>query len=128
MSELVKEILKIGLIPALLLVVIYLIVQDPDRAVKLKAIITQPFFKAWKWFSKEHISSKVSSSVNEYFKRDLYSSLVNSDKYNFKVKWHIDLKNERRKRSNKKYFICCAYCFTSCYLSTYKKEYQSKYC
>lgn len=87
MGELVKEILKIGLIPALLLVVIYLIVQDPDRAVKLKAIITQPFFRALKWFSKEHISSKVSSSVNEYFKRDLYSSLVNSDKYNFKVKW-----------------------------------------
>lgn len=87
MDTLAKEILKIGLLPALLFVLIFLIFQDPDRIPKLKAVLTEPFFKLFKWFSKEHISSKVSSAVNEYFKKDFYSSLVNTDKYNFKVKW-----------------------------------------
>lgn len=61
MDAIINEILKIGLFPTFLLVIIYLIIQEPERANKLKAILTQPFFKLFKWFSKEHISSKVSS-------------------------------------------------------------------
>lgn len=86
-NEVIKKILEIGIAPAILLVVIFLIVQDPDRAVKLKSFITKPFFKFLRWFSKEHISSKVSGHVNEFFKRNLYPFLIESEKYNFKVKW-----------------------------------------
>lgn len=87
MGDIIKEVLKIGLLPTILLIAVFLIVQDPDRAVKLKSIITEPFFKIGKWFSKEYISSTVSSNVNEFFKRNLYSLLTDSEKYNIKIKW-----------------------------------------
>ena len=93
MDSLIKEILKFGLVPTFLLIVLFLIIQDPDRIIKLKAITTQPFFRLFKWFTKEHISSKVSSQVNEFFKQNLYSLLTNNERYYFKIKWVSNAKD-----------------------------------
>ncbi len=87
MEELIKEILKLGLVPAFLLIVVILLIQDPDRGTKIKALITEPFFKLIKWFSKEYIASKVTDNVNEFFKRNIYNCLVDNEKYKFQVKW-----------------------------------------
>lgn len=91
MDALFKEILKFGLIPTFLLIVLYLIIQEPDRATKLKAIITEPFFRLFKWFSKEHIASKVSSQANEFLNSTVFSQLTNSERYNVKVKWVTEI-------------------------------------
>lgn len=87
MELVIKEILKFGLVPTFLLIIIYLIVQEPDRATKLKALLTQPFFKLFRWFSKEHISAKVSSQANEFLNSSVFSQLTHSENYNVKVKW-----------------------------------------
>src|SRR6056297_1715511 len=87
MDELVKNILQYGLIPTFLLIALILIIQDPDRATKLKALITQPFFRFFRWFSKEHISSKVSSQVNEFLNSKIFNLLAQSEKFSLKVKW-----------------------------------------
>ena len=87
MDAIIKEILKFGLVPTFLLVILYLIIQEPERANKLKAIITQPFIKLFKWFSKEHIASKVSSQANEFLNSSIFSQLTHAERYNVKVKW-----------------------------------------
>ncbi len=51
MDKIVELFLKFGLIPACLLIALFLIVQDPDRAVKLRVVIIEPFYKLFKWFS-----------------------------------------------------------------------------
>tara|TARA_R110001592_G_scaffold43005_1_gene139520 strand:+ start:38087 stop:39922 length:1836 start_codon:yes stop_codon:yes gene_type:complete len=87
MNKLVEEILKFGLVPAILVVFIFLIVQDPDRAEKLKAVITKPFFDLFRWFSKTRISSEVNSSLNTYFKSSVFNQLIHDPDTQFKVKW-----------------------------------------
>ena len=87
MEEIIKEILKFGFVPAFLLIVVILLIQDPDRAIKIKALITEPLFKLMKWFSKEYIASSVTSNVNEFFKRNIFNCLVDNEKYKFQVKW-----------------------------------------
>lgn len=87
MEQIITEILKYGLLPAFLLIIIYLIIQEPERADKIKALITQPFFLFFRWFSKEYISSKVASQANEFLNSSVFSKLTHSDNYNIKVKW-----------------------------------------
>lgn len=87
MDALIKNILQYGLIPAFLLIVLVLIVQEPERATKLKALITKPFYRLFRWFSKEHISSKVSSHANEFLNSSIFNQLALSERYSLKVKW-----------------------------------------
>src|SRR5450759_1857100 len=87
MDELIRQILKFGLLPTFLLVVIFLIIQEPDRATKVKALLTEPFYKLFRWFSREHISFKVSSQANEFLNSSIFSILSHSDRYDLKVKW-----------------------------------------
>ena len=87
MDELIKEILKFGLIPTFLLVILFLVIQDPDRVYKIRALITEPFFKLFKWFSREHIASNVSSHANEFLNSSIFPLLTHSERYNVKVKW-----------------------------------------
>ena len=87
MDTLIIEILKFGLVPTFLLIVIFLIIQEPNRATKLKALITEPLFRLFRWFSKEHVSSKVSSQANEFLNSTIFSQLTNAERYNVKVKW-----------------------------------------
>lgn len=87
MSEILEKFLEYGLIPTILLVIVLLIVQDPSRAEKLKALITKPFYKAFKWFSKAHIANELSSKINSYLTSNVYRSLIFTDKTSVKIKW-----------------------------------------
>jgi len=87
MDKIVEQFLKYGLIPTCLLIIIFLIVQDPERAVKLKSIVTRPFFRFFKWFSKSHIESKVASNANEFLNSEIFSQLTQADRYKLKVRW-----------------------------------------
>jgi predicted RNA-binding protein with RPS1 domain len=87
MDEVIKEFLKIGLLPTILIIAIFLIVQDANRGEKLKSFLTKPFFRLFKWFSKTHISSQVNSSLNSFFKKNIFNHLVNNPNFEFKVKW-----------------------------------------
>lgn len=87
MDKIIVLFLTYGLLPTCLLIVLFLIVQEPERAVKLKVVILEPFYKFFKWFSREYISSKVSSQANEFFNSSVFSQLSQADRYELKVKW-----------------------------------------
>jgi hypothetical protein len=89
-----KEILKLlndllirfGLVGVLVIVVL-LIVHEPERAVKLKAIIFKPIFHLTRWGSKQYIGAKVSSQVTEFLRRNVTDKLSNRVPLTVKVKW-----------------------------------------
>ena len=85
--ELFTTVLKLGLVPAISFIILYLFIQDPYRIIKLKAIITRPFFKMKRWFSRTYIASEVSSTVNQFFTKDLFNHLILSEETDFHVKW-----------------------------------------
>lgn len=85
--EIFTDLLKYGFVPAILLIAIFLFFQDPYRLIKLKAIITRPFFKMKRWFSRTYIASEVTSTVNHFFAKDLFNHLILSEETNFKIKW-----------------------------------------
>ncbi|MEY4455934.1 MAG: hypothetical protein RLY15_198 [Bacteroidota bacterium] len=87
MEEIIKEFLKVGITPTLLLVLLYLIIQEPDRVEKIRSLITLPFFRIFKWFSKTHISSKVATQINEFLNSSIFSELTHSENFKIKVKW-----------------------------------------
>jgi predicted RNA-binding protein with RPS1 domain len=70
-----------------LLIVIYLLIQNPDRAEKLKALILEPTFKLFKWGSHKYLATKVASLTTEFFNRHLISFIPALKKINIKIKW-----------------------------------------
>lgn len=86
-TELIKKILEIGLLPAFLMVIVFLLVQDATRADKLKAVFLKPFFQLFKWFSKGYIESKINSNVNEFVNKEFIKQLAQGEKVNVKVKF-----------------------------------------
>ena len=87
MDKLIESFLKYGLLPTMLLVAVFLIVQDPNRAYKLKTLILSPFFKLFKWFKREYVASQVSSHLNEFFRRELKDHHKKQYELNFKIDW-----------------------------------------
>lgn len=87
MDVLIKKILEFGIVPTFLLIILFLVVQEPDRALKLKALITEPFFRLFKWFSKGHISSKISANANMFLNSSIFSLLTHAERFSLKVKW-----------------------------------------
>jgi hypothetical protein len=71
MDKLIELMLNYGLIQALLLIVIILIVQDPNRAFKLRSLIISPFYKLFKWFKRTYVANEVANNVNTFFSREL---------------------------------------------------------
>ena len=87
MDELIKAFLKFGLVPTVLLVILILIVQDSSRAYALKKLVTKPFFRAFRWFSKTYVSSEISGTINSYFKNSIYNLMVHDPNTEVKIKW-----------------------------------------
>jgi predicted RNA-binding protein with RPS1 domain len=82
MDVIIENILKYGLGPAFLMLVIILIIQDPNRAYKLKVLVLRPFFKLFNWFKRSYISAEVAGHVNSFLSRELAE---NTSK--IKIKW-----------------------------------------
>lgn len=82
MDKVVEELLKYGLIPTFLLIIIFLIVQDPNRAFKLKSLLISPFFKLFKWFKRAYVANEVASNVNNFFSKEL-----SGEEVSVKINW-----------------------------------------
>lgn len=86
MDKLIEAILKYGLLPTFLLIIIFLIVQDPNRAFKLKSLLISPFFKLFKWFKRAYIANEVAKYLNTFFSKELAIDSSN-DSVSFKIDW-----------------------------------------
>lgn len=82
MDKVVEAILKYGLIPTFLLLFIFLIIQDPNRAYKLKGFFIGPFFRLFKWFKREYVANEVVRNLNTFFSKEMYG-----DNFAFKINW-----------------------------------------
>ena len=70
-----------------LLVTLVLIIEDPERAVKLKALFIKPLFNFFKLGSKQYIASEVGYTATQYIRRHVtkYVPSVNDPK--IRIKW-----------------------------------------
>jgi len=85
-SELFNSFKELGYL-GVLLVVIFLFVQDPDRAVKLQSIISKIIFYLFKVGSKQYLSSTINSSVTEFIKKRISLYIPSSLNFRLKIKW-----------------------------------------
>lgn len=82
MDSLIAVILKYGLISTFLSILLFLIVQDPNRAFKLKSLILTPFFKLFRWFKRAYVANEVAHNINTFFSKELAGQTVN-----VKINW-----------------------------------------
>lgn len=101
MDELLKAFLKYGLAPTALLIFLFLLVQDPNRAEKLKALILQPLFRFKKWFSKSYISAEVASNVNQFLSSDVFPYTLSNEKHKIKIDWVTSVEDSAFKKNGK---------------------------
>jgi len=79
-------ILQYGLL-GFLLVVLLLIIHNPDRAEKLRALILEPSFRLFKWGSRQYLASEVGYTTTEFFKRHVTRLIPSLPDVKIKIKW-----------------------------------------
>jgi len=72
---------------AILLIAIALIISDPDRAEKLKALIIRPFFRLFKWGSLQYVASEVNYAATAFIGKDIKALLPSTPDVKIKIKW-----------------------------------------
>ena len=82
MDKVLEAILRYGLLPTFLLVIIFLIVQDPNRAIQLKSFVLAPFFRFFNWFKRVYVANEISKHLNIFFSKELPNQSLN-----FKISW-----------------------------------------
>lgn len=72
---------------SLLFLLLFLLIQEPDRAVKIQSIITKILYYFFKVCSKRYVASTVSSSVTTFFKNNITRYIPSSLNFRLKIKW-----------------------------------------
>lgn len=85
-AEILDSVKGMGLI-GVLVAVILLFIQDPDRAIKIQSIVTKIIFYLFKVGSKQYLSSTINNSVSTFFKNDISKYIPSSLKFRLKIKW-----------------------------------------
>lgn len=74
-------------IPGLLLVLLILIILDPDRALKLKALLLEPTYRLFKWGSRQYIASQTGYTVTQFFKKHVNRLIPSLGDIRVAIKW-----------------------------------------
>ena len=85
-AEWIDLVLKYG-ISGFLVIVIFLLVQKPDRAEKLKVLILVPLFRLFKWGSRQYLASKVGSATTEFFNSHVTRFIPSIPDVKVRIKW-----------------------------------------
>lgn len=84
--ELVKLAIEFG-IPGALLIMLVLLVQEPTRADKLKALFLQPTFRLFRWGSRQYLAAKVGGTVTEFLRNYIGRSLLFVITPRIQIRW-----------------------------------------
>ena len=76
-----------------LLVVVYLLVEDPDRGEKFKALILEPLFTKLNFAPRQYIAAKVGSTTSSIIKENITRLLTAVSNLNLKIKWVSSVKD-----------------------------------
>jgi predicted RNA-binding protein with RPS1 domain len=71
-------------IPILILI---LVIHNPDRAEKLKELFFLPFFRVFKLGSRQYMASKVSYTCTEFIKRNITKHIPSIQSVKVRIKW-----------------------------------------
>jgi len=85
-AEMIQLVAQFG-IPGVLVVVLTLIIHDPNRAEKIKALIFSPTHRLFRWGSKQYLAAKVGSTATEFLRRYLGKFLSNYANLNVAIRW-----------------------------------------
>jgi hypothetical protein len=69
------------------LLIIILLVQNPDRALKLKALILEPLFRWFRWGARAYLAAKVGSSATEFLQKHVTSVIPSANDVELKIRW-----------------------------------------
>lgn len=79
-------VLRYGLL-GFLFVVLVLIILDPDRAEKLKALIILPIYRLCKYGSRAYLASEIGYQTTVFFKHHLLQFIPSLPNVKVKIKW-----------------------------------------
>lgn len=86
MPEFINVVQEFGPL-GVLLGVLFLLIQDPNRAEKLKALLLQPTYQLFRWGSRQYLASKVGSTTTAFFQQYLKNYLSGVDNVKVSIKW-----------------------------------------
>lgn len=69
-----------------LIVILILIIDNPDRAEKLKELIFLPLFRFFRFSSRQYLASKVNYTSTEFLRKQIREALPSSPDVKIKVK------------------------------------------
>jgi len=89
MDELLKIIDKIisGGIVTFLLVLVFLLVQNPDRAEKLKELLLLPWFRFFRIGVRQYVSSTVSYATTTFLKQQVNGLISSAAPVKLRIRW-----------------------------------------
>ena len=86
LSEIIKLLPELG-VTGILIVILILIVLEPTRAEKLKALLFLPTFRFFRWGSKQYLGAKVGGTVTEFLKHYIGHSLSSTVAPRIQIRW-----------------------------------------
>ncbi len=100
--EKILELIKDWGIWAVLIMLIVLILQNPERIEKIKLHIIKPFFSMFRWFARSFITRTINVNVTEFINKDLLLLLDSSLAKKVRIKLNIlSTKEEIQLKKNK---------------------------
>ena len=72
---------------AILIIILLLVIHDPDRAEKIKEILFLPLFRFFKRGSRQYIAAKVGYTATQFLKRELLPLLPSIPNVKIQIKW-----------------------------------------
>jgi hypothetical protein len=74
-------------LPGVLLIIIILLVENPDRGERLKAVFLKPFFDLFKLASRQYIAARVGSTSTEFLRTHISRLVSSIPQPTIKIKW-----------------------------------------
>ena len=69
------------------LVIIYLLVEDPNRGDKLRAIILEPIFRLFKLFPRQYLAARIGSSTTIFLRKHIAKYIASIGNFRIRIKW-----------------------------------------
>lgn len=85
--ESLLDILKDHGLVGVLVIVLLLLIENPDRAFKIQKIVLAPTYLLFKWGSKRYLASVIADRTTEFFKNQLSKYISDCPAVNVRVKW-----------------------------------------
>ena len=72
---------------AIPVIILLLVIHDPDRAEKIKEILFLPLFRFFKRGSRQYMAAKVGYTATQFLKRELLPLLPSIPNVKIQIKW-----------------------------------------